>query len=72
MLSADDAARSLQEHLDTFPWVRMIGVGKAEEKDILIVYVSRNNRTVRNIIPESWEGYPVTFRRMSQPLASTI
>ena len=61
------AAHSLHTALQDFPWFRMVGVSVIDGNDGLIVYVSRSNKAVKRQIPDTWEGFPVVFRRMSQP-----
>ena len=62
------AAISLQASLERFHWLRAVGIGNIDGAEGLIVYVSRNTKQVRQHIPDSWEGYVVSARRMSQPI----
>ena len=60
------AARSLHTSLEDYPWFRAVGIGLVDGADGLIVYVSRDNRQVRQQIPACWEGFPVSPERMGQ------
>ena len=62
-----EAANSLQASLQRFAWFRAVGIGMVDDTEGLIVYVSRNDKQVRRHIPNSWEGAPVSARKMSQP-----
>lgn len=62
------AALSLQQSLGQFPWFRMVGVGLVDGNQGLIVYTRLSNKGIRRLIPSSWEGYPVTSRRMGNPV----
>ena len=63
-----EAACSLNDALSHFYWFRTVGAGVVCRKECLIVYVSSKSKSVRQSIPESWEGYPVTYRQMSRPM----
>ena len=65
---ARGAATSLQASLERFPWFRTVGIGIVDGAEGLIVYVSRDNKQVRQHIPDYWEGFAVSPRRMSQPM----
>ena len=62
------AALSLQVALQQYPWFLAVGIGIVDGAEGLIVYVSRNNKQVRQHIPRSWEGFPVISKKMSQPV----
>lgn len=62
------ASQSLHAELERFPWLRAVGIGLVDGSAGIFVYVSRNNKEVRQQIPEQWEGFPVTARKMSQPI----
>ena len=60
------AARSLHASLTDYPWFRAVGIGLVDGVDGLIVYVSQNNRRVKQQIPVSWKGFPVIPEKMGQ------
>ena len=61
-----DAAYSLHASLEHFSWFRSVGMGLVDGSEGLIVYVSRDNRLVRQHIPVCWRGFPVSPRRMAR------
>lgn len=63
-----NAAVSLETELAGYVWFRMIGVGLVNGMEGIIVYVSDNSQPVEHRIPMSWDGFPVTHRKMSQPV----
>ena len=63
-----EAAVTLQASLERFPWFRAVGIGLVDDAEGLIVYVSRDTRQMQERVPDQWEGFAVTWRRMSQPI----
>jgi len=62
------ASQRLHAELEPFPWLRAVGIGLVDGGAGILVYVSRDNKQVRQNIPERWEGFPVAARKMSQPV----
>ena len=62
-------AMTLTESLRRFVWFRFVGIGKENDEDIFIVYVSRRDiKKIASLIPAEWEGVPVVVRYMQQPV----
>jgi hypothetical protein len=62
-------AMTLAEELRRFPWFRFVGIGEDKGKEIFIVYVSqRNLKTIKPLVPKTWEGVSVVVRYIQQPI----
>lgn len=58
------ASQRLHRELEHFPCLRAVGIGLVDGAAGILIYVSRDNKQVRQSIPERWEGFPVTARKM--------
>lgn len=59
------ASESLRSHLAHYRWLTAVGVGQYQDHPCLVVYASRLGQTEKAIIPKSWEGFRVVYRRMA-------
>ena len=69
-----NAAVSLEIDLAGYAWFCMIGIGTVNSVEGIIVYVRDSSKSVACNIPAYWSGFPVVYRKMSQPvpLGSTV
>lgn len=63
-----EAAATLHASLERFSWFRAVGIGMIGGAEGLVVYVSQDNPLVRRRVPDHWEGFAVTRRKMSRPI----
>ena len=62
-----EAAEALQSQLEHHPWLQWVRTGKVGETRELIVYASRYDRQVSRTVPEKWEEFPVSVRKILPP-----
>lgn len=62
-MSVIDNAAELQSFLGYPDWLNFIGVGEADGKPCIYLYVNRK-KFPRNNIPASWFGMPVKVQRI--------
>ena len=61
-----EAAYSLHNSLEHFPWFKSVGMGIVDGANGLIVYVSQDNKNIRQHIPGCWRGFVVSPRKMTR------
>ena len=59
----DSPSQTLYEHLRGYPWFLSIGEGAGE----LIIYTRKQDPMAKKVIPQEWEGLPVTTRNTGTP-----
>jgi len=63
-MDIDKATKSLQEHLHYAPWLTAVGVGKKNERELIILYVPSIKRAREDFSQPAWQGFPVVIRKM--------
>ena len=59
-------AAELQAFLGYPNWLTFIGVGEADGKPCIYLYVNRNKHIPRSDIPDTWRGIPVKVQRIGK------
>jgi hypothetical protein len=57
-------AATLQQHLNYPEWLTTIGLGEAEGRPCLFVYVNNMSLARKADIPPGWQGIPVNIKYM--------
>ena len=67
-MTSKEAAVSLNESLSRWKWFRMVGIGADDEgREQLVVYVRSVNKSAKETVPDSWNGFQVRIAGMSDP-----
>ena len=59
-------ATELQTFLGYPAWLYFIGVGEADGKPCIYLYVNRNKNFPRSDIPDTWRGVSVKIKRIGK------
>jgi hypothetical protein len=61
-MTAEEAAKRLDEVLRAHPWYLSVGVGAAPEGEAIFVYVKSVRHSELKSLSAGWMGYPVLIR----------
>lgn len=64
-MSVIDNAAKLQAFLGSPSWLNFIGIGEADGKPCIYLYVNRK-KIPRCDIPDTWRGIPVKVKRIGK------
>jgi hypothetical protein len=58
-MSVREAAESLQELLEQFPWLVAVGIGNENGVDTIHAYVTSRRHKELDSLSDGWNGFPV-------------
>jgi hypothetical protein len=61
-MSAQQAAKRLDQRLRSYPWYMSVGVGATSGGEAIFVYVKSLRHRELTSLDEGWMGYPVFVR----------
>lgn len=61
-ITAEEAARQLDSYLRGYPWYLSVGVGEAQHKPILLVYIKTTRSPGVQDLADEWQGFEVIKR----------
>jgi len=66
-MTVEQAAKLLQSHLKSSPWVTAVGVGETDGNPAIVLYVKSMKSADVEFLKDGWKGFPVVVRKMESP-----